>query len=163
MIHSSDPRSWAPVRPSQATEERSRSYEVRKTIQVGSLVQLTRDETQYDRDGIACDYAKGLYGYLLSYANAGFQGIMARIGITTDKGEHELTVSAGILELVQPALPPMQQRVARKRAARRLVARWCQFTPMDFVEGDTALAVGDVAITVTLRVRAADIEKELSR
>ncbi len=55
----------------------------------------------------------------------------------------------------------LRERVRRKRLARRLVTGWLAFTPCPVVDGRTKLEPGDVAIQVTVRVLAMDLDRKL--
>lgn len=55
------------------------------------------------------------------------------------------------------------QRVARRRAARRLLQAWLQFTPCELtsVSKGTVGDDGTVLLTAVLKVSKADVDKEL--
>jgi hypothetical protein len=54
-------------------------------------------------------------------------------------------------------------RVQRKRAARVLVKAWLSFTPCPVADLDTTLEPGDMPLTVTVVVKKADIDKQLTK
>lgn len=82
-------------------DAKSRSYEVRRVVHPGSAVEITEPVH------FAGALEPGSWGTLLSYSNAGFRGIEARVRLAEPaaRAGDVVTVSAGILvEVDEPDL-----------------------------------------------------------